>query len=273
MTPEEMARIVADPHLTNEAVRLILFVASHGDGEHEIEADELRMVLGCKGDTPVYAARQRAAGRGLLEWRQGGRNHPNVYRYVRPDTSSKSPEVSADTSSKSPEVNAPSVEVLIDIPPLVPPKHPLTVQAMQAIGTADQKLVGCRGALMDYLQARVPEERQYAYVQAVVAWIDNPLTAFRGPDGFPVPVEERTKLLAVALNEVNADGEGDRKYKAGNPTNLKTALDFVIKKTFGKAHQATGTDGYRSRAGPRAKAPPEEQDLGEGTTKFNGLNG
>jgi hypothetical protein len=265
VTPEEMARIVADPHVTNEAFRLIMFVASHGPGEHDIEADELRMVLGCKDDRVVRAARERAARLGFIEWRRTGRG--NTYRYADHAQNAQSDH------AKSAQSAPPVVVDDGDITPLVPLEHPVAVKAMQAIGAAEEKLVGCRGARVDYLQARVPEHRQYAYVQSVVAWIDNPLTAFRGPNGMPVPQEERTKLLAVALNEMNATNEGKRKHDEGDPANLKNKLGFVIRDRYAEHQKATGTDGHRTRAGPRGKAPADQNDYGEGTQHWPGKEG
>ncbi len=82
MTPEQLSRLAADPKLTPDAVRLVLYVASLGEGEHEIDAEMLRMLLRCKGDKPIYNARE--AARGWLRWRQGGRQHANRYEYLAP---------------------------------------------------------------------------------------------------------------------------------------------------------------------------------------------
>ena len=85
--------VVADTRLTPDAVRLVLFILSLGEGEHEVEADKFRELLQSKGDKPVYNARERAARCGYIESRQGGRKHGNLYRYLAP-----SGEVNPDTS-------------------------------------------------------------------------------------------------------------------------------------------------------------------------------
>lgn len=98
----EAAALAADPMLPPDAYRLIMYVATLGTGEHEIDAEVLRAILRCKGDKPVYAART-AARRYGLSWRSGGRDHSNRYSFAPGgDLSNSSPPRAANDSNSPP---------------------------------------------------------------------------------------------------------------------------------------------------------------------------
>lgn len=274
MTPEEMARIVADPNVTNEAFRLIMFVASLGPGEHEITSDELRMVLGCKSDTPVQKARQRAVNLNYIEWRQGGKGHGNVFRYLRPAAQVNAIPMPHGTGKPTVVV----VEEGRSNSPLSPPVVAIGRLAddAQALIEAERELLGdAVKPLVSYLRRRVRPENQEPYVGRVIGALKpecmNP--QWKDAAGASIPLELRPAIMADALNELaTADESKGRKWDAGDWGNLRNKLYSLIRLVNAPPlPRATGTDGKRARAGPRSDSPPDAQDY---TLKpFRGLNG
>lgn len=108
-------------------------------------------------------------------------------------------------------------------------------------------LEGCRGALLDYLRARVMGPGQVGYVRSLQAWL-------RGGSGTPrglLDVDDPPHLLATALNDLLTEDE--RKYKSGRGqvgviANLRTKVEVLAAAEMRPA-RATGTDGpiHRSR--------------------------
>ncbi|HEX7050055.1 MAG TPA: hypothetical protein VF188_07650 [Longimicrobiales bacterium] len=260
MRDVDVARIVGDPRLTPDAVRVVLYVATRGDGEHEIDACELMALLRCKSDKPVRNAVRLAETYGYLRCRQGGRDHPNRYTYLCPvaDVSETYTSQGAEVKDTPPQgqsyptYSAHRAEVSAitrddtrqsdrerdsqESPPVVPPTTPvLDERAELAIAQHNGLLDGCRGALRDYLAARVPPPKQFGYVQRVATVVNglgfnwNPL----GGDGIPPPA--RPGLVAAALNELLATGERTAdppmKWSDGDPRNLLTKLEILIKQS------------------------------------------
>jgi hypothetical protein len=64
-------------------------------------------------------------------------------------------------------------------------------------------LEGCRGALRDYLTARVPTDRQYAYVRSIQSWLQG---STGGPKGL-LNVDDPVHLIATALNDLGTEDE------------------------------------------------------------------
>lgn len=262
---EAQEMLLRDSRLSDPARVLGLYISTLPTGANELPHDTLAVLLhGCPNRDTVGRHLRMLVVHGYIERTSSGGSGSPRYEWLARENSRPENVLPANIHGQSPTV----VEVggVRDTPFSSP--EPLDVRALRAIEQAGERLTGCRGALRDYLQARVPLPNQYGYVQAVVSWIDNPLTTFRQPDGMPVPAAERTKMLAVALNEMTATNEADRKYKTGDPINLRNKLSAVIRTTFEAVRkQATGTDGGK-RYGKR-DLPPDAQDYTP-TEKWSG---
>lgn len=80
-----LADVVADPALTAEACRVVVYVWSLGEGWHEIEAGTLRALLGRGDGSPCGTRKLREAIRvaseaGYIERQEGGRGHSPRFR-------------------------------------------------------------------------------------------------------------------------------------------------------------------------------------------------
>lgn len=257
---QQVADIVNDPRLTPDAVRLVLAVATRSEGPHEIETDDMRMLLGCKSERPIYNARERATRHGYIRWQQGGRGRSIVYEYIGPRYEAK-----AKTSDTGPNQARVDDDEVVE-PPVVP-LWPLSPEAEAAIERHATLLTGCRDALRDYLRRRVPSPRQSAYVNDIAAKINGLGFNWKG-----LAAESRPGLVAASLNELAATDEASQyKNPAGDPRNLRTKLGIMVDGAngWGGRRQAAGSDGRRN---PRDQ-PPDQQDYGEGTTEWKGMNG
>jgi hypothetical protein len=273
-----------DPSMTPDAVRLTIYYASLGEGGHPYDRDRLSELLEEAGEKRIRKALQRAERCGYLRRVKGGQATDRFAFSPAPKAGESrdlspaqeggeklSPPHGAGQSTLStPQAAGERPYVVVGgdgrSTPFNSPtgQNPLSVQAMQAISTAGEKLEGCRGALVDYLQARVKEGQQYGYVQSVVAWLDNPLQVFRDETGMAIPQSERVKLLAVALNEMAATDEGTYRAPVGDVRNVKNKV-IALAKGYGK--KATGTDGKRSTG--RRGDPPDKQQYNP-TPHWNG---
>jgi hypothetical protein len=120
-----------------------------------------------------------------------------------------------------------------------------------------ERMNGCRGALTDYLAARVPPERHYAYVQTLASWLANPNCCFATAGGGLLPEGDRHRFLALALNELGASDETPYRAPPGDPRNLKTKLSVLIREASrGPPPSVTGRSG-RSRLASPATAEQE----------------
>lgn len=247
-----LAELVANPALTPDALRLILYVASLGEGEHEIPTDTIQMLLRCGGERPIYRAREVAERHGLV-WRRGGRGHHNVYGWSglgadSLDNSAQKPtQVILDPAPELTQVGYVGVEADSSPPVVVgSSKEAVAVasaHAREGFGVSEKatevmaqhngSFTGFRGTLRDYLQARVPPDRQHWYVQTLAAWIaGTDQSVFRLQNGDRVPASEIPGMIAAGLNELLATGEKDAKpkpmkYADGDVRNLKTKLSVL----------------------------------------------
>lgn len=266
--PHFAAYIVADPNLTPDAVRLALYVASLGEGEHEIPANKLQSLLRCRGNKPVYAARAILADEGILDWRAGGNSHSTRYRLVVSQG-----DQSADRSPPRATNPAPIEDEGDDAITPVVPLLVVSAETDAAIEQHAERLAGCRGALRDYLRKRVHPDRQTSYVHDVAGKLGGLGFTWRNQDGRPVPKDEWPGLFAAALNELAAtDEETEYRYPPGDPRNVRTKLGILVGQ-WGreprKQQQATGTDG-RPPPARRGKTVFDDADYGEGTTQKPG---
>lgn len=267
MDADQLAAMAADPRLSPDAFRVIVYVAGLGvPGETQIVKSEDLSIILQGGEKPIRSAVRRAEHCGYLKVDCGGRaGHKLTYT-----PSGKSlPQGRRSALNPSPRGGIPPlvVEEGEVVNPLSPPDdHPLSVRAMQAISDAAEKLAGCRGSLVDYLHARVPEPRQYGYVQSVVSWLDNPAQAFRGSSGGVIPAEERVKILAVALNEMAASDESKYAAPVGDVRNVKNKVSALA-----KSHDRKATGTYGARASPRDQ--PSDTQVYTPTETFRGFNG
>lgn len=263
---EAQETLLHDSRLSDPARILGLYISLLPEGPNELPHDSLSTLLhGTPNPDTVGRHLRKLATHGYVKRTSLGGSGSPRYEWCAREISRGEARVPVKFHGESPTV----VEGggVRDTPFNSP--EPLDVKALRAIEQAGDRLSGCRGALRDYLQSRVPQDHQYAYVQAVVSWIDNPLTTFRQPDGSAVPASERTKMLAVALNEMAATDEGGRKYKTGDPINLRNKLSAVIRSTFESVRQkATGTDGGKRYTGKR-DLPPDAQEYT--TRPYQGL--
>lgn len=277
--PEQFATVllavVIDLELTPEAARLVQYVIGLGGGEdgwHHVSYAKISALLGHGGDHRIKKAIASGESAGWLEADYLTGRLPPRFR-VCPGKFLNQKAVSPGKFLDQ----KPTVVGDVVATPLYSPTEPfdpsLSLPAMDAMAKASEKLSGCRGALRDYLRARVPLDRQYGYVQSVVVWIDNPLATFRRPDGTAVPPDERTQLLAVALNEMSATDETKRKHAAGDPSNLKTKLGFVIRDRYGGGARSPASTSGGSAPRPGSRDAPPDSQVYRPTKKFQGFNG
>lgn len=255
MTPEQIA-LLSDARLSDAARVLGLYVSSLPEGPHELSHDQLAALIhGTPNADTVGRHMRQLAVHGYVERTSpGGKGSPR-YQWSARENSREDKPMPAKIHGETPVV----VGEEVDTNPLNPPS--LSVRALQAIDAAGEKLRGCRGALRDYLEARVPAERQYPYVQWVVTTLDNPLAYYRMPTGLPIPHDQRTAVLADALNQLAAtDEDKTRKWDAGDPANLENKIRSVVRSwSPPEERKATGTDGKPWR-GKAEKKPQDEQE-------------
>jgi hypothetical protein len=257
---KDLAQIMTDLRLTPEARCIVAHIYLKGDGEHEITADELASVVLHPSRGKVQSAVRIGCSLGYIERREGGRGHSPFYRYrgtpdgqlkalsSPPDeqlntengTSEARDEIIGDRQTSTYPLSSPSdghlssraresravgvVGVGVDNPSIISPS------AERALEKSGDKLNGCRGALRDYLAARVPPARQVGYVQLLVGWRDGiDGTVFRRPDGSAVPPEDQTALLANALNDLAASDEAKMSRPLGDPANLRTKINILLR--------------------------------------------
>jgi len=229
----ELARLAADPGLPPDAFRLLAYVLSLGEGEHEIESSTLRGLLRCKGDKPIYNARKDAERYGLT-WRQGGRSHANIYGYLSPWG-----EVITNTSPPGEDQACPTTTTTTttDTPPI-----PLIPSGLDRV--------------QEYLGAEV--------VEAAGGSVLTPLklvglVGMYGPNGTQAdrvfrgkPPDERRRALATAVLRyaMDADKYSNRLFERY----LERAKDGESNDTTDTARRAAG-GGRRTR--PAGGASPE----------------
>lgn len=244
---EQQLQLLNDARLSDAARILGLYLSTLPAGPQELPHDRLAALLhGCpNADTVGRHLRQLDVFGYAQKVSNGGKGSP---RYEWLEVSAR--ENSRAEASLPAKIHGQKPTVVEGEEEVIPPNplsgFSLDVRALQAISDAGDKLAGCRDALRDYLQARVPSARQYAYVQSVVSWLDNPGQVFQGPNGLAIPQPERVKMLAIALNEMAASDERSYKAPVGDVRNVRTKVG-ILSRLFGQ--KATGTDGrtYQKR--------------------------
>jgi hypothetical protein len=98
---KELLQVVLDTRLSCEARVLVQYVASRGDGPHEISAAEFSRALNQAGEKAVRRAVQDATEVGWITRTEGGRGHSPQFEFT-PD----SPALSAGVNADSPAVSA-----------------------------------------------------------------------------------------------------------------------------------------------------------------------
>ena len=304
MTPEQLA-LFGDHTLTETARMiglLILERAPIGDWV-ELTHAELAVFL---HDYPSSDTIRRHVGRleraGWVESRPGGRGHGQMYRVVKSRTHADPSEARTDAGLNKPgtgaEVKAPLRTYPTDTPGTDaelsrvggdyrggsrreeevvlenPTSFHLDPRAREALDQHDDKLAGCRGALVDYLQLRVQPPNQRGFVQSIATWLDQPLAYFRQPDSTAVPAELRTARIAAALNELAAgDSERDMRAPMGDVRNLKTKLDIVIKQAWEAEHESRPRSSGSTRGARGSRQPGRRSPDGSGEQRATGTDG
>lgn len=248
MEPRQL-ELMRDARLSDSARILGLHLSMLGEGEHEMSFDQLATLLHGSPQTETvgkhmrqlcifgYAERTSAGGRGSPRYRW-------VAKISAPKIIGPEQSLPRKNSAQSPTVVVDEADVK-QIPPIVPPLDERTENALNQHG---KKLEGCRGALRDYLRANVPTPtRRYAYVHTIATWLDGgDPNVWRLADGSGLPPPERPAMLAAALNELAAGDEAKMKRPAGDPANLRTKINVLLKQR-GDHERRNGGTGHHDR--------------------------
>lgn len=270
MTPAE-AEVVTDPNLTPDASRLVLYLMSLGDGEHEVPPNRLQLLLRCGGNKPVYAARACAKEAGYLDWRAGGNAHSTRYRLVAPQGNQD-----ADWSpprATNPDVVEEDGDVLPPSPP-VADLAPLADDAAALIEARRERLGEAVPPLVSYLRRRVRPDRHEPYVGWVVGVLDPECMnlSWKDATGMPIPQARRPAIVALAINELATADEKTRTWGEGDVGNLRNKLRGLIALENAPPIQkkAAGADNVGGRE-RRGKQPMDQQQYTP-TTEWKGFN-
>ena len=99
--------------------------------------------------------------------------------------------------------------------------------------------------------------RQYQYVQTLLGWRGGTdAGVWKTPDGSSIPLEKQTALLAAALNELGASDETKYKRPVGDPANLKTKMNVILR----QAHRPKGDSGSLSTGDKNDSVRPGKVD-------------
>lgn len=275
--PGDLMAVVADQGLTDAARVIAVRLYSMGGDWHELSPDDFsRMVAGYPQRDTVRKHLRQLEMAGYIERKPGGRGHSDRFRFVfsvGAESQPKNLEWDSDqiASERNPTLKprSSSKEEVGDTPLLSP-------QAEQAIEQHVDLLSGCRGALTDYLRSRVPSARQGAYVQSLATYLNGFGFQWRNAEGATIPREERTGIIAAALNELGSQDEPGMKNPVGDIRNLRTKLG-ILSREWGRTVQArgTGTDGpsglsRSDRKVLRQRADLENFDLNQSRSVFDG---
>lgn len=127
----------------------------------------------------------------------------------------------------------------------------LSIRALEILFDNDVFFVGCRGAIRDYLIARVPDPtKQIGWLQTALMCLNDARPVFRWPDGTPIVSQtERARLMASAANDLLQTDESAMKGNEGEFRNLQTKLEILIKQEWEKLHEPDDTDASASTGG------------------------
>lgn len=272
--------LLQDQGLSDAARVIGLRIAALGEGFHEIVATEFsKMVYGYPNRETIARHLRQLELAGYVERRPGGRGHADAFSFrsvVSPPSKNIDPVKNEGLNDLGPR----KTDVLKSLvggedeggiePPISPLRGSLSEKAEKLIGERPQ-LTGCRGSLRDYLAARVPQSRQYAYVQTILGWLDDIHPGiWLLPTGGRLEKPERTRMLAAALNDLAASDESKLKRPVGDVGNLQTKINVLIRKRKDdrssdsrKNHtRATGTEGraHQDQSGRRRRNFTDDPD-------------
>lgn len=246
MRPDQLA-LLQDARLSDSARVLGLHVSTWELGRaHRVGNQELAGLLhGIPNEDTVgrhlrqlevlgYVARTRGGNGtpGTLRWTENGSTGNNHPRKITDDSNSHPRNFEGDTpitreNSSVIRDSSSRKEKVVVTPSISPPElHP---DAEKAIAGYNGQLEGFRGALRDYLTARVPTDRQSALVHTLASWRNGmDRSVFAKGDGGQMPEKDQPRLLASALNELAASEESGMKFPAGDVRNLKTKVRILV---------------------------------------------
>lgn len=275
MTPDQIVAIVADARLTPDALRVALFVASLGEGAHEIAQDQFAELLEEAGPRRIRKALDRAGRLGYVERTPGGRGHADRFEFRWPqeadlsDSGAHGAHLSGDRSAQRAHLKRPSS---------TPPNSPSPTTGAQA-REDDLNLVRLRR----FLEPNADALDRFAESAAHdPTWPGDVWAMYRPPSGepndaggdeWPIFARHDEETAARALSNALRDYAGKRqKFSSGYfrrfvRTALREIEDEAREVVEGRARASPG----RRRSTPE-KVPADAQEYTP-TTEFKGLNG
>lgn len=269
MTETQVA-ILHDNRLSEQARIMLLWIASQegDDGWVEAPFDTLRQLLrDYPTDDTISRHLRTVTGSKWAERRPGGRGHADCFKIIAPCHRG-----GLNALSPLPRGGAKRTVVVeggVGITPLYPPlaepekiSHTLDERVEAVLADESHGFSGFRSALRDYLTERVPPRRQHGYVRLVQTWLDGTdMAVFRMPDGTRLEPDKVPRLMAEALNDLMASDEAHMKRPIGDPANLRTKIDALLR-LRGRRH-----DSHPGRGNPPT-APGSQ--AGQPTSSISG---
>lgn len=301
---DDQVKLLTDNRVSDAGRVLGLYISNLVPGEwHELRYEVLATLLqGFPSNDTIARHLRQLELAGYVERKKGGRGRSPSFLWIAPqesgpksiepqETGPKTPDSPAQvpTDPIEPQESGPIPEKTDathvreqtvfevededgdEVPPSMGFPHDLHEKADAAIERYDEQLTGCRGALRDYLQSRVPPARQYPYVQTIACWFDGSQDIWRQSDGSRLPKEERPPMLALALNDLAASDELTMKRPVGDPANLRTKLNVLLQQRD-RHERRNGSSGDHSRgAGQKGRGKAGKSAAGEGSAHRKGF--
>jgi hypothetical protein len=272
-----MHAILSDNRLSEGARIIGLWLTSQepdADGWVELRFDAVRAILyGFPGDDAIRRHLRMLRGSGWAERKPGGKARGDLYRILdyapehtlkdrlglshtlKPDRLGLEPSLSPRSSSKEKAVVEPPISPL-----------PISDAATKALDQHDNLLSGCRGALADYLTASVPPPKQQPYIQSLATYLNGFGFQWRNAEGATIPKDQRTGIIAAALNELGSQDETSMKNPVGDIRNLRTKLG-ILARDYGR------TNGRHDGGGTASEGGSQAQGRRTGTDDYDHLGG
>jgi hypothetical protein len=277
MLPTELLAVVSDQGLTDAARVIAVRLYAMGDDWHELSPDDFsRMVAGYPQRDTVRKHLRQLEMAGYVERQAGGKGHSDRFRFgfsVGAESQPKNDRVGQESDSKvlASEPNptlTPRSSSKEEIAALEPPISPLPLSdaATRALDQHDDLLSGCRGALTDYLTASVPPPRQQPYVQSLATYLNGFGIQWQNAEGETIPKDQRTGIIAAALNELGSQDETSMKNPVGDIRNLRTKLG-ILTRDYGR------TNGRHDGGGAASEGGSKAQGRRTGTDDYDHLGG